>query len=83
MYRGKNELRTVIGLYMLNYLDPTVAKLKKKFTLKYMVIRNIWILDEITYIKSDIIYFYVDSREGCTFTVSIATTKHVLQRMNE
>ena len=41
------------------------------------------ILDEITDIENDSIDVCVDSEEGYTFTVSIATTKHLLQRMDE
>jgi len=48
-----------------------------------MSIKNIRILDEITDIENDSIDVCVDSEEGYTFTVSIATTKHLLQRMDE
>jgi hypothetical protein len=48
-----------------------------------MLIRNIRILDEITDIENDSIDVCVDSEDGYTFTVSIATTKHLLQRMDE
>ena len=48
-----------------------------------MLIRNIRILDEITDIENDSIDVCVDSEDGQTFTVSIATTKHLLQRINE
>ena len=47
-----------------------------------MLIRNIRILDEITDIENDSIDVCVDSEDGYTFTVSIATTKHLLQRMD-
>ena len=48
-----------------------------------MLIRNIRILDEITDIENDSIDVCVDSEDGYTYTVSIATTKHLLQRMDE
>ena len=48
-----------------------------------MLIRNIRILDEITDIENDSVDVCVDSEDGYTFTVSIATTKHLLQRMDE
>ena len=48
-----------------------------------MLIRNIRILDEITDIENDSIDVCVDSEDGYTFIVSIATTKHLLQRMDE
>ena len=48
-----------------------------------MLIRNIRILDEITDIENDSIDVCVDSEDGYTCTVSIATTKHLLQRMDE
>ena len=48
-----------------------------------MLIRNIRILDEITDIENDSIDVCVDSEDGYTFIVSITTTKHLLQRMNE
>lgn len=48
-----------------------------------MLVRNIRILDEITDIENDSIDVCVDSEDGYTFTVSIATTKHLLQRMDE
>ena len=48
-----------------------------------MLIKNIRILDEITDIENDSIDVCVDSEDGYTFTVSIATTKHLLQRINE
>ena len=48
-----------------------------------MLIRNIRILDEITDIENDSIDVCVDSEDGYTFTVSIATTKHLLQRMDD
>lgn len=48
-----------------------------------MQIRNIRILEEITDIENDSIDVCVDSEDGYTFTVSIATTKHLLQRMND
>lgn len=48
-----------------------------------MLIRNIRILDEITDIENDSIDVCVDSEDGYVFTVSIATTKHLLQRMDE
>ena len=48
-----------------------------------MLIKNIRILDEITDIENDSIDVCIDSENGYTFTVSIATTKHILQRMDE
>ena len=48
-----------------------------------MLIRNIRILDEITDIENDSIDVCVDFENGYTFTVSIATTKHLLQRMDQ
>ena len=48
-----------------------------------MLIKNIRILDEITDIENDSIDVCVDSEDGYTITVSIATTKHLLQRMDE
>lgn len=48
-----------------------------------MLIKNIRILDEITDIENDSIDVCVDSEDGYTFIVSIATTKHLLQRMDE
>jgi hypothetical protein len=48
-----------------------------------MLVRNIRILDEITDIENDSIDVCVDSEDGYTFTVSVATTKHLLQRMDE
>lgn len=48
-----------------------------------MLIKNIRILDEITDIENDSIDVCVDSQDGYTFTVSIATTKHLLQRMDQ
>lgn len=48
-----------------------------------MLIRNIRILDEITDIENDSVDICVDSEDGYTFIVSIATTKHLLQRMDE
>jgi hypothetical protein len=48
-----------------------------------MLIKNIRILDEITDIENDSIDVCVDSEDGYTFTVSIATTKNLLQRMDQ
>ena len=48
-----------------------------------MLVRNIRILDKITDIENDSIDVCVDSEDGYTFTVSVATTKHLLQRMDE
>ena len=48
-----------------------------------MLIKNIRILDEISDIESDSIDVCVDSEDGYTFIVSIATTKYLLQRMDE
>jgi len=48
-----------------------------------MLIKNIRIIDEITDIENDSIDVCVDSEDGYTYTVSIATTKHLLQRMDQ
>lgn len=48
-----------------------------------MLIKNIRILTEITDIENDCIDVCVDSEDGYTFTVPIATTKYLLQRMDE
>ena len=48
-----------------------------------MLIRNIRILDEITDIENDSIDVCLESEEGYTFTVSIATTKNLLQKMDQ
>lgn len=48
-----------------------------------MLIKNIRILDEITDIENDSIDVCVDSEDGYTFTVSIATTKYLFQRMEQ
>ena len=48
-----------------------------------MVIKNIRILDEITDIENDSIDVCVDSEDGHTFTLSIATIKNLLQRMDQ
>lgn len=48
-----------------------------------MLIRNIRIIDEITDIENDSIDVCMDSPDGYTFTVSIATTNYLLQRMDE
>ena len=48
-----------------------------------MLIRNIRILDEITDIENDSIDVCVDCEDNFTVTVSVATTKYVLQRMDE
>ena len=48
-----------------------------------MLIKKIRILEEIIDIENDSIDVCVDSEDGYTFTVSIATTKHLLQRMDE
>lgn len=47
-----------------------------------MLIKNIQILDEITDIENDSVDVCVDSENGYTFTVSIATPKYLLQRMD-
>lgn len=48
-----------------------------------MLIKNIQILDEITDIENDSIDVCVDSEDGYTFTVSIATIKYLLRKMDE
>jgi hypothetical protein len=48
-----------------------------------MLIKNIRILDQITDIENDSIDVCVDFEDGYTFTLSIATTKHLLQRMDQ
>jgi hypothetical protein len=48
-----------------------------------MLIKNIRIIDEITDIENDSIDVCVESEDGYTYTVSIATTKNLLQRMNQ
>lgn len=48
-----------------------------------MLLRNIQILDEITDIENDSIDVCVDSEDGYTFTVSMATPKYLLQRMEK
>lgn len=48
-----------------------------------MLIKNIRILNEITDIENDSIDVCVDSEDGYTFTVSIATINHLLQRMDQ
>src|SRR4051812_48833045 len=48
-----------------------------------MRIKNIRIFEEITDTENDCIDVCVDSEDGYTFTVSIATTKYLLQRMDD
>ena len=48
-----------------------------------MLIKNIRIIDEITDIENDSIDVCVDSEDGYTYTVSITTTKNLLQRMDQ
>ncbi len=48
-----------------------------------MLIKNIRIIDEITDIENDSIDVCVDSKDGYTYTISIATTKNLLQRMDQ
>jgi hypothetical protein len=48
-----------------------------------MLIKNIRILDQITDIENDSIDVCVDFEDGYTFTLSIATTKHLLQRTDQ
>jgi hypothetical protein len=48
-----------------------------------MLIKNIRIIDEITDIENDSIDVCVESEDGSTYTVSIATTKNILQRMDQ
>lgn len=48
-----------------------------------MLIKNIRIVDQITDIENDSIDVFVDSEDGYTYTVSIATIKNLLQRMDQ
>jgi hypothetical protein len=48
-----------------------------------MLIKNIRILNEIIDIEDDSIDVCVDSEDGYTYTVSISTTKNILQRMDQ
>ena len=48
-----------------------------------MLIKNIRIVNQITDIENDSIDVFVDSEDGYTYTVSIATTKNLLQRMDQ
>jgi hypothetical protein len=48
-----------------------------------MLIKNIRIIDEITDIENDSIDVCVESEDGYTYTVSIGTTKNLLQRMDQ
>jgi hypothetical protein len=48
-----------------------------------MLIKNIRIINEITDIENDSIDVCVESEDGSTYTVSIATTKNILQRMDQ
>ena len=48
-----------------------------------MLIKSIRILDEISDIENDSIDVCVDCEDNFTVTVSVATTKYVLQRMDE
>jgi hypothetical protein len=48
-----------------------------------MLIKNIRIIDEIIDIEDDSIDVCVESEDGYTYTVSIATTKNLLQRMDQ
>jgi len=48
-----------------------------------MLIKNVRIVDQITDIENDSINVFVDSEDGYTYTVSIATTKNLLQRMDQ
>lgn len=48
-----------------------------------MLIKSIRILDEITDIENESIDVCVDFENGDTFTVSIATTKYLAERMDE
>jgi len=48
-----------------------------------MLIKNIRIVNQITDIENDSIDVFVDSEDGYTYTVSIATIKNLLQRMNQ
>jgi len=45
-----------------------------------MLIKNIRIVDQITDIENDSIDVFVDSEDGYTYTVSIATIKNILQK---
>lgn len=48
-----------------------------------MLIKHIKILDEITDIENDNVDVYVECEDGYNYTVSIATTKNLLERMDE
>ena len=48
-----------------------------------MLIKNIRILDEIIDIENDSIDVWLESEDGYTFTVAIATPKNLLQRMDQ
>lgn len=48
-----------------------------------MLIKNIRILEDITNIENDSIDVCVDSEDGYIYIVSIATTKYILQRMDQ
>ena len=48
-----------------------------------MVIKNIRVLDEIIDIENDSIDVCVDFEDGFRYTVSIATIKNILQKMDD
>ena len=48
-----------------------------------MLIKNVRILDEIMGIYDDSVDVCVDFEDGSTFTVSVATTKNLLSRMDQ
>ena len=48
-----------------------------------MLIKNIRIIDEIIDIENDSVDVCVECEDGSTYIVSIATTKNLLQRMDQ
>ena len=65
---------------MQHLVNLKESSLKSK---KSMLIKNIRIIDEITDIENDSVDVCVESEDGYTYTVSIATTKNLLQRMDQ
>ena len=66
---------------IINQEDPGVFGVDNSN--EYMLIKNIRIIDQITDIENDSIDIFVDSEDGYTYTVSIATIKNLLQRMDQ
>ena len=66
---------------IINQEDPGVFGVDNSN--EYMLIKNIRIIDQITDIENDSIDVFVDSEDGYTYTVSIATIKNLLQRMDQ